>query len=62
MLPQLFSIPHDACRESTHDGVSEWQLYCPGAETIEDEWLARTPGLHSELVSYAHRAKIGMVR
>jgi hypothetical protein len=61
VLPQLLSIPHDACRESALHGVSEWQLYYPTAETIVDDWLARTPGLRPELVSYAQRAKVGNV-
>jgi len=61
VLPRLLSIPHDACRESALHGVSEWQLYYPSAEAIVDEWLARTPGLRPELVSYAQRAKVGNV-
>lgn len=62
VLSRLLSIPHDACRESALHGVSEWQLYYPRAESIVDEWLARTPGLRPELVSYAQRAKVGMVQ
>jgi hypothetical protein len=61
VLPRLLSIPHDACRESALHGVSEWQLYYPSAESIVDEWLARTPGLRPELVSYARSAKVGNV-
>lgn len=62
VLAQLLSIPHDACRESALHGISEWQFYYPGARTIVDEWLARTPGLRPELVSYAQRARIGDVQ
>ena len=62
VLPRLLSIPHDACRESALHGVSEWQLYYPGAEAIVDEWLARTPDLRPQLASYAQRAKVGMVQ
>ena len=61
MLPQLLSIPHDACRESALHGVSEWQIYYPSAEAIVDQWLARTPGLRPELIAYAQRAKVGNV-
>ena len=61
-LPRLLSISHDACRESALHGVSEWQLYYPTAQRIVDQWLSRTPGLRPELVSYAQRAKIGMVQ
>jgi hypothetical protein len=61
VLPRILAIPHDACRESALHGVSEWVRYYPSAEAIVDDWLSRTPGLRPELVSYANRAKIGMV-
>jgi hypothetical protein len=61
VLPQILSIPHDACRESALHGVSEWRLYYPAVETIVDDWLSRTHGLRPELVSYAQRAKVGSV-
>ncbi len=61
VLSQLLSIPHDACRESALHGLGHWQIHYPAAETIIDEWLARTPGLRPELVSYAERAKVGGV-
>jgi hypothetical protein len=62
VLSRLLSIPHDACRESALHGVSEWQFYYPSAETIVDDWLAQTPGLRPQLLSYAQRAKVGMVQ
>lgn len=62
VLSQLLSIPHDACRESALHGLGHWQIHYPAAETIIDEWLARTPGLRPELVSYAERAKVGCVQ
>ena len=61
VLRRLLSVPHDACRESALHGVSHWHLYYPSAELIVDDWLAVTPGLRPELVSYAKRAKVGMV-
>ena len=61
VLQRLLSIPHDACRESALHGVSEWRLYYPSAERLVDDWLAQTPGLRPELVSYAQRAKVGGV-
>jgi hypothetical protein len=61
VLSRILSISHDACRESALHGVSEWHLYYPSTERIVDEWLARTPGLRPELVSYAQRAKVGNV-
>jgi hypothetical protein len=61
ILPRLLSIPHDACRESALHGVSEWQFYYPSLEGVVDEFLARTPNLRPELVSYAQRAKVGNV-
>jgi hypothetical protein len=61
-LSHLLSIPHDACRESALHGLSEWQLSYPRARVIVDEWLARTPDLRPELVSYAKLAKVGMVQ
>jgi hypothetical protein len=62
ILTRLLTIPQDACRESALHGISEWQLYYPGAEAIVDEWLAQTPGLRPELASYAQRAKKGQVQ
>lgn len=61
VLPRLLSIPHDACRESALHGVSEWRPYYPSVERVVDEFLARTPGLRPELVSYAQHAKVGNV-
>ncbi len=62
VLARLLSIPHDACRESALHGISEWQRYYPRVEAAADDFLARTPGLRPELVSYAHRAKVGKVQ
>ena len=62
VLSRLLSIPHDACRESALHGIAHWQSYYPAAETVVDAWLARTPGLRRDLISYAQRAKIGMVQ
>ena len=61
LLPRLLAIPHDACRESALHGISEWQLYYASIERVVNEFLARTPGLRPELVSYAQRAKVGGV-
>ena len=61
VLPRILSISQDACRESALHGLSEWQHHYPSAETIVDEWLARTSGLRPELVSYAQSAKVGNV-
>jgi hypothetical protein len=62
VLPQILSIEHDACRESALHGISEWQLYYPSVADIVDDFLSRTPNLRPELISYARRAKIGMVQ
>jgi len=61
VLARLLSIPHDACRESALHGLGHWRLYQQSAEAIVDDWLARTPGLRPELVSYAECARIGDV-
>ncbi len=61
VLSRLLSIPHDACVESALHGIGEWQAYYPRVEFVVDEFLARSPGLRPELVSYAHRAKVGDV-
>jgi hypothetical protein len=61
VLPRLLSIPHDACRESALHGISEWQWHYPVVSVVVDEFLARTPGLRPELVSYAQNAKVGNV-
>ena len=62
VLARLLAIPHDACRESALHGVGEWYLYYPCVEGIVDRWLSQTPNLRPEIVSYAQRAKIGMVQ
>jgi hypothetical protein len=62
VIRQLLSIPHDACRESALHGVGEWYVFYPAVGAIVDEWLAQTPGLRPELVSYAQHAKIGYVQ
>jgi hypothetical protein len=62
VLPQLLSIPHDACRESALHGVSEWQLYYPSIGGIVDDFLFHTPNLRPELVAYAQRARVGAVQ
>jgi hypothetical protein len=61
VLSRLLSIPHDACRESALHGISEWQLYYPSIRGVIENWLAQTPGLRPELISYANRAKVGNV-
>jgi hypothetical protein len=61
VLARLLSIPHDACRESALHGISEWQFYYPHVRVSVEEWLAQTPGLRPELISYAQRAKVGNV-
>jgi hypothetical protein len=61
ILPQLLSIPHDACRESALHGISEWQFYYPRIADTVDDFLLYTPNLRPELVSYAQRAKLGNV-
>ena len=61
VLARLLSIPHDACRESALHGIGEWQCYYPHVRVLVEEWLARTPGLRPELISYAQRAKVGNV-
>lgn len=62
VLSRLLSIPQDACRESALHGISEWQFDYPKIQGVVDEFLARTPGLRAELVSYAQRAKVGNVQ
>jgi len=62
VISRILSIPHDACRESALHGVAEWHCVYPEAESIVDDWLARTPDLRPELVSYAQCAKIGCVQ
>ncbi len=62
VLQRLLAIPHDACRESALHGLSEWQGCYPSARRMVDEWLAHTPNLRPELVSYAQRARVGMVQ
>jgi hypothetical protein len=61
VLRRLLAIPHDACRESALHGISEWSIYYPQVSGIVEDFLARTPNLRSELVSYAQRAKVGNV-
>ena len=61
VLRRLLAIPHDACRESALHGVGEWAIYYPSVADIVDEFLARTPALRPELISYAQSAKVGMV-
>jgi hypothetical protein len=61
VLRRLLSIPHDACRESALHGISEWSIYYPQVAGAVEEFLARTPNLRPELISYAQRAKGGNV-
>jgi hypothetical protein len=61
VLRQLLSIPHDACRESALHGISEWSFCYPQVSEFVDDFLSSTPNLRPELVSYAHRAKVGDV-
>ncbi len=62
LLPRLLAIPHDACRESALHGIGHWQLYYPTLESVVDDFLARTPGMRPELISYAQCAKVGSVQ
>ena len=63
VLSRLLAIPHDACRESAFShGISEWQFDYPKIQGVVDDFLASTPGLRAELVSYAQRAKVGNVQ
>jgi len=62
VLKRLLAIPHDACRESALHGISEWQYDYPSIQKVVDEFLARTPGLRPELISYAQQAKVGNVQ
>lgn len=61
VLKQLLLIRHDACRESALHGVSEWAFYYPDIANMVDDFLARTPDLRPELVTYAQSAKVGGV-
>lgn len=61
VLRRLLAIPHDACRESALHGIGEWSYYYPQVSEIVEDFLANTPNLRAELVSYAQRAKIGNV-
>jgi hypothetical protein len=61
VLRRLLAIPQDACRESALHGISEWSIYYPKASEIVEDFLASTPNLRPELVSYAQRAKAGNV-
>lgn len=61
VLRRLLAIPHDACRESTLHGISEWSNYYPQVSGIVEDFLACTPNLRAELASYAERAKAGNV-
>ena len=61
VLRRLLAIPHDACRESALHGISEWAIYYPQVSGMVEDFLACTANLRPELVSYAHRAKIGNV-
>lgn len=61
VLRRLLSIPHDACRESALHGIGKWSIYYPQVAEIVEEFLARTPNLRPELISYAERAKVGNV-
>lgn len=60
VLRRLLTISHDACRESALHGLGEWSPYYP-VTAIIDEFLALTPNLRPELVSYARRAKVGNI-
>lgn len=61
VLRRLLAIPHDACRESALHGIGEWCHYYPQVSRIVEDFLASTPNLRPELVSYAQRAKVGDV-
>lgn len=62
VLRRLLAIPHDACRESALHGIGEWACYYPSVADIADDFLARTPGLRPQLISYAQRARLGGVQ
>lgn len=62
VLRRLLAIPHDACRESALHGIGHWADYYPSAAKIVDDFLASTPGLRPELVSYALGARTGGVQ
>lgn len=62
VLRRLLAIPHDACRESALHGIGHWADEYPClAAKIVDDFLASTPGLRPELVSYALGARTGGV-
>lgn len=61
VLERLLSIPHDACRESALHGIGHWCIYYPELGRVVDGFLARTPDLRPELVTYARSAKKGTV-
>lgn len=61
VLRRLLAIPHDACRESALHGIGEWSHYYPRVAQSVDDFLARTPNLRPELVTYVHQAKVGNV-
>ena len=62
VMAVLLRIPHDACRESALRGVGEWHSHYPDGKAIVDEFLAHTPGLRPELVTYARKAQHGNVQ
>jgi hypothetical protein len=62
VLQRILDIPHDACRESALHGIGHWANYYPECADIVDEWLSRTSGLRSELITYAKNARVGHVQ
>jgi hypothetical protein len=61
-LRTILGIPHDSCREGALHGIGHLRIWSPkAAESIIDEFLAKTPELRPELVAYALKAREGEV-
>jgi hypothetical protein len=59
VLERLLAIPHDACRESALHGIGHWSIYYAHVARAVEDFLAQTPNLRPELVTYAQSAKVG---
>ena len=60
-LRAILAIPHDACRESALHGIGHWVGCYSQLADVLDQFLASTPGLRPELVTYAEHARAGKV-
>jgi hypothetical protein len=60
VLRAILAIQHDSCRESALHGLNHFRKWDPEtAASIIDEFLAATPDLRPELVTYAREAREG---